>query len=139
MMRVLKIATIIVLGVGLIACSSARRSDIVTLESLEKRKIKVNPQDLPSANKEDAQKRYAEFAKSTSDQEMRAVAMERLADIELESGQARKFRESELKEAENRARKGSVSVVDDSKLGDYSNVARQYEKLIKRYPDSKDN
>ena len=138
-MKVLKIATIIVLGVGLISCSSARRTDIVTLESLDKRKIKVNPQDLPSANKEDAQKRYAEFAKSTSDQEMRAVAMERLADIELESGQAKKFRESELKEAENRARKGSVSVVDDSKLGDYSNVAKQYEKLIKRYPDSKDN
>jgi len=138
-MKVLKIVTIIVVGIGLVSCSSARRTDIVTLESLEKRKIKVNPQDLPSANKDEAQKRYAEFAKSTSDQELRAVAMERLADIELESGQTQKFRQAEVKEAERRARKGSTTVVDDSKLGDYSNVAKQYEKLIKRYPNSKDN
>ena len=138
-MKVLKLIIVALVGVSVISCSSARRTDIVTLGSLEKRKIKVNPQSLPSANKSDARKRYTEFAKSTNDQELRAVAMERLADIELESSQTRKFREAELKEAEKRARKGSTTVVDDAKLGDYSNVALQYEKLIKRYPKSKDN
>ncbi|MCI0505516.1 MAG: tetratricopeptide repeat protein, partial [Gammaproteobacteria bacterium] len=122
------------------ACSSGGRQDMATLESLENRKIKVNPQELPTASKVDAKKRYQEFAKSTDNQELRAVAMERLADIELENKQNEKFREAELKEAEQRARLGSdTAVVDTSKLGDYSSVAQQYEKLLKRYPDSKDN
>ena len=137
-MRALKVVTILVLGISLLSCSSARRTDIVTLGSLENRKVKVNPQDLPAANKTDARKRYVEFAKSTSDQELRAVAMERLADIELENAQTKKFNQEEVKEKKSRAGK-KTTVVDDSKLGDYSNVAKQYEKLIKRYPNSKDN
>jgi len=137
-MKVFRTVTIIFLGLAVISCSTAKRTDIVTLESLEKRKIKVNPQDLPSANKEDAEKRYSEFAKSTSDQQLRAVAMERLADIQLESSQTKKYKQADLKEEENRARQRSTAV-DDSKLGDYANVAKQYEKLIKRYPNSKDN
>lgn len=137
-MKGIKIVTVVIVVLAVISCSTAKRTDIVTLESLEKRKIKVNPQDLPSANQEDAQKRYAEFAKSTTDQKLRAVAMERLADIELESNQTKKYNQADLKDAEKRARKRST-VVEDSKLGDYSNVAKQYEKLIKRYPKSKDN
>ena len=137
-MKVFKVVTIIILGIILISCSSARRTDIVTLGSLEKRKVKVNPQDLPSANKSDARKRYADFAESTSDQELRAFAMERLADIELENAQTKKYKQAEQKEKKITSKK-PTSVVEDSKLGDYKNVAKQYEKLIKRYPNSKDN
>ena len=139
-MKALKIVLIFLILTTLVACSTAKRGDLVTLESLEKRSIKVNPQELPSASKVDARQRYKEFATTTENQELRAAAMERLADIELETKQDTKFQEAELKEAEQRARKGKkTAVVDSTKLGDYSNVAKQYEKLIKRYPNSKDN
>ena len=76
----------------------------------------------------------------TKNQELRAAAMERLADIELEGKQDKGFAQAELKEAEQRARKPvPVSPSDKAKEGDYSNVAEQYEKLIKRYPHSKEN
>ncbi|WP_455207171.1 tetratricopeptide repeat protein [Kaarinaea lacus] len=139
-MKTLRISLILGFVMTMLACASGSKQDTATLGSLENRKIKVNPQDLPTASKVDARQRYQEFAKSTNNQELRAVAMERLADIELENKQSEKFREAELKEAEQRARKGAdTAVVDTSKLGDYSGVAEQYEKLLKRYPDSKDN
>ena len=140
-MNLPRISLLVIISLGLLACSSAKhKQENATLESLTKRTVKVNPQQLPSANKVDARQRYKEFAKSTNNQELRAMAMERLADIELETKQTKKFKEAELKEAELRARKkGSTTVVDTDKFGDYANVAKQYEKLLKRYPKSKDN
>ncbi|HEY5602761.1 MAG TPA: tetratricopeptide repeat protein [Gammaproteobacteria bacterium] len=139
-LKILRISLLFGLAMLAIACSSGGKKEAATLESLENRKVKVNPQDLPTANKVDAKKRYQEFAASTSNQELRAVAMERLADIALETKQHEEFREAELKEAEQRARKGGDAVVvDTSKLGDYTSVADQYEKLLKRSPGSKDN
>ncbi|MGD8558138.1 MAG: tetratricopeptide repeat protein [Gammaproteobacteria bacterium] len=122
------------------ACSSAQRKpENQTLESLTKRTVKVNPQELPSANKGDARERYKDFAQSTKNQELRAIAMERLADIQLETRQTKKYRDAELKEEEMRARQRKDVVVDTSKFGDYADVAAQYEKLLKRHPRSKDN
>jgi len=139
-MQTLRFILILAVVTMLYACASRGNPEMATLESLENRKVKVNPQDLPTANKTDARKRYQEFAQSTSNQELRAAAMERLADIELENKQSQKVREAELKEAEQRARKGAdVAVVDASRLGDYANVAEQYEKLLKRNPGNKDN
>ncbi len=139
-MNILRIIIIAILSITVFACASGKREDMATLGSLEKRKVKINPQDLPSANKVDARKRYQEFAQSTNNQELRAAAMERLADIQLESRQNEKIRSAELKEAELRARKGAdTAVVDTTKYGDYADVAKQYEKLLKRYPNSKDN
>lgn len=140
-MNLPRISLLVVVCISMLACSSVRnKPENATLESLTKRTVKVNPQQLPSANKVDARQRYKEFAKSTNNQELRAMAMERLADIDLENKQSEKFKQAELKEAENRARKkGSSAVVDTDNFGDYADVAKQYEKLLKRYPNSKDN
>ncbi|WP_455200883.1 tetratricopeptide repeat protein [Kaarinaea lacus] len=139
-MNMLRIILITVVSIVIFSCASGNKQGMETLGSLENRKVKINPQDLPSANKVDAKKRYQEFALSTSNQELRAAAMERLADIQLETQQDNKIRDAELKEAEMRARKGAdTAVVDTTKFGDYADVAAQYEKLIKRYPNSKDN
>ena len=139
-MNMLRIILITAATIAVFACASGNKQDMETLGSLENRKVKINPQDLPSANKVDAKKRYQEFALSTNNQELRAAAMERLADIQLETQQNEKIRDAELKEAEMRARKGAdTAVVDATKFGDYADVAAQYEKLLKRYPNSKDN
>lgn len=135
-----RIVTVCALAAGLAACASAKhKPENQTLESLTKRTVKVNPQDLPSANKVDARQRYKEFAKSTKNQELRAIAMERLADIELETRQTKKIEQAELKEAEIRANQKKDVVVDASKFGDYADVAAQYEKLLKRHPRSQEN
>ena len=139
-MNMLRIILITVASIAIFSCSSGSKQGMETLGSLENRKVKINPQDLPSANKVDAKKRYQEFALSTSNQELRAAAMERLADIQLETQQDNKVRDAELKEAEMRARQGAdTAVVDTAKFGDYADVATQYEKLLKRHPNSKDN
>ena len=139
-MNMLRIILISAVTIAMLACSSGSKKGMETLGSLENRKVKINPQDLPSANKVDAKKRYQEFAQTTKNQELRAAAMERLADIHLETQQNEKIRDAELKEAEMRARKGAdTAVVDTTKFGDYADVAAQYEKLLKRYPNSKDN
>jgi len=139
MKRFLSLALVFALISILNACAS-RHGDVATLESLENRRIRVNPQSLPSASKEDARRQFQDFVSRTKNQELRAAAMERLADIELEGKQDKSFAQAELKEAEKRARKHvSVPSAGKSKAGDFTNVAQQYEKLIKRYPHSKEN
>ena len=138
--KVLQLVLIALLIVSIASCASSRRKENLTLGSLEERKVKVNPQDLPSANKQDARKRYKEFVKNTKDQQLRAAAMERLADIELETKQTEKIQDAERKEARIKSKPGvDTAVVDVSSVGEYANVAKQYEKLLKRYPKSKDN
>jgi len=137
--QIFRIFIIVACG-ALSACASSRHKGEETLETLENRSVKVNPQSLPTANKEDARKQYQEFLARTNNQELRAAAMERLADIELERKQTKQFADAELKDAEKRARKNvPAPATEKAESGNFSSVAQQYEKLIKRYPNSKEN
>lgn len=73
------------------ACSSEPIKKEQTLGSFDEKKIDIRPQDLPASTKKisekDAQAWYEEFAKSTNNQELKAKALERLADIKLENQQ----------------------------------------------------
>lgn len=78
---------------ALVGCGSGEVKKEQTLSSFEDKKIDIRPQDLPASTKKisekDAQAWYEEFVKSTNNQELKAKALERLADIKLESQQNR--------------------------------------------------
>ncbi|NOZ52058.1 MAG: tetratricopeptide repeat protein [Gammaproteobacteria bacterium] len=120
------------------ACSTSNKGEMATLGSLQKRAIKITPQKLPTANKSDARQRYKDFAKNTDNQELRAIALERLADIQLESREEQDTLAVEQRRDKLETIEGTNAPVDED-LGDYSNVAKQYERLLARYPKGRDN
>ena len=68
-------------------CGSTGSSD-QTLESLESRVIIVEQQSLPQASAEEARKGYKEVLESTDNQQLKARALERLTDLQLENQQS---------------------------------------------------
>ena len=131
----------LVAAVMLSACSSTGKGRDARLGSLKKRDLEIRSQELPKANKYDAKFSYKEFARNTKNQELRVKAMERLADIELETSQDEQFKAAEARERQLKAAKPNITepvVVDPKGDNDYAKVAQQYEKLLKRYPDDKD-
>lgn len=157
-----------------------------TLETLESRVIVVEQQSLPQASPDDARKSYKEVLQSTDNQQLRARALERLTDLQLETQQSRSEQaaekniqafepqtsitriEQEPKQQERstppalepmrQTKKPGAAAIPapvpsgsgaagadllagglDFEAGDYKQVAKQYEALLKRYPDSKDN
>jgi len=149
-----------------------------TLESLESKQVVVEQQSLPDATAAEARKSYVEFLNSTRNEQLRARALERLTDLQLEQQQNQAEKSADKKVTEvfepqtsirrepaeqpqssqqqkpnepvNRAANSSVTAPLatasqeppsdlDFEAGDYAQVARQYEDLLKRYPHSKDN
>jgi TolA-binding protein len=173
-----------------------------TLESLESRVVVIEQQSLPQASAEDARKSYKEVLESTNNQQLKARALERLTDLQLENqqtqeeravekdiqafepqtsvtrksteqqqppAQAAKQPQAQLSQAQPDSQQqpaqqpaqppkaatagipapipsgaAAVAAQPDSDLdfdtaGDYMQVAKQYEALLKRYPNSKDN
>jgi hypothetical protein len=63
-----------------------------TLESLESRVVVIEQQSLPQASAEDARKSYKEVLESTNNQQLKARALERLTDLQLENQQTQEER-----------------------------------------------
>ena len=169
-----------------------------TLETLESRVVVVEQQSLPQASAEQARKSYKEVLESTNNQQLKARALERLTDLQLENQQTQDERAEEKdlqafepqtsvtrKPAEQQQSTAQTSSqpqaqpsqtqspqttqapktqtpkttaaavpapipsgsgatqpatdLDFDTAGDYMQVAKQYEELLKRYPNSKDN
>ncbi len=180
-----------------VGCGSTGSND-QTLEALESRVVIVEPQSLPQATPDDARKSYKEVLESTNNQQLKARALERLTDLQLEDKQSQTERAVEKKleafepqtsvsrqpQPESQEPQGSQTAqatpplqpeiqpqpqpqpqpkaaasaipapipsgsgavaeqpsadLDFDTAGDYMQVAKQYEALLKRYPDSKDN
>ncbi len=116
--------------------SSGVKDDQPTLASLEDISQQVNPESLPASTQINALNTYQELASSTSDEELRARAMERLADLQLELHQQRSADAVE-KPKDKIGTAAPVSVEQES--DDYGKVARQYEELLQRNPNSAEN
>lgn len=123
----------------LISCGSAKQiKQEPTLGSLEQRVQQINPQALPSSSTSDARDTYRELARTAGNKDLRARALERLADLQLEQHQTERNKAEEEKLAGKQAKKTQPSK-DSLELDDYNKIARQYEALAKRNPGSKDN
>jgi TolA-binding protein len=95
-----------------------------TIKSLEDKTIEVKPSKLNLDNSELARQSYRDFLDLvSSDPELRAEAMRRLGDLELEAI-----------EAEQLAR--NIESIDS---GRFNSAAEMYQKLLEAYPDYRRN
>ena len=78
-------------------CGSTPKNDEPTLGSLDQQELVITPQAMPVKIKGDAKKTYEELARTTNNPELKAKAMERLADIQLERFQTEQSMVAEKK------------------------------------------
>lgn len=159
-------------------CGSTPQDD-QTLGALERKIVVVQEEPLPQAKDVDIQKSYQEFLNSTDNQQLRARALERLTDLQLENQlggdeetvkepktpafqpQTSVTRKSQQTQQQAKSSQptqaakakelpapipGGAGVSPQALAGeeleteaDYRRVAKQYEELLQRYTDSKDN
>lgn len=127
-------------AVILINCGSSSSKKELTLGSLSQGLPKINPQALPSATVSSARSSYKKLAKTAEDKDLRARALERLADLQLESHQYKKEKTEEqtIKDIAPKIKTQPKSSFDEDNVK-YNDVAKQYQALIKRNPNSKEN
>lgn len=107
----------------LAGCLSVRQDQVVTIKSLEQRKaVTITDQGL-SSSKQDALLQYRNFLATTPASPLRAEALRRVADLQLELGDEEQPAQARTKdEAE-----------------DYRAAIRLYRDLLKDYPAAPDN
>lgn len=108
-----------------------------TLASLEKRATRLQPAALPVVTLDDIQKTYEALARSTENPELKAIALERLADIGLDKAQAAISGEaggaaSQPAPAVAAVQSPSPAPAQGEHLG--KSIA-QYQELLALYPD----
>jgi len=87
---------LVVLLLLLSACAGKKTIDEdPTIELLAERAAKIEPQVLPALSRKDVQRTYAELARTTTNGALRAIALQRLADLSLENKQAELAGENE--------------------------------------------
>jgi len=132
-----KVLIVGLLVLALTSCANPTKDD-QTLASLKTIKIDTTSTAIPKQRQEDARKHYETVLKSTKNDKLRARALERLADIQLEGHQDKQTKQEDLEISSfDPAAKGAALKTEDDV--DYTVVAKQYETLIKRNPNSPDN
>ena len=80
---------LLVLLLVLAACAGKQTIDQdPTIQLLADRAAKIEPQALPPLSRKDVQRTYERLTKNTSNDALKAIAMQRLADLALEDKQA---------------------------------------------------
>jgi TolA-binding protein len=155
---------LLVFLLSLTACASKQTIEQdPTIQSLADRAAKIEPQALPALSRSDVQRTYERLAKNTNNDALKAIALQRLADLALEDKQATLAGEQQAdksagivnqKQAEDKMA-GQAPVVDQAKkqeaevdagleqaaaeqVADKANVnsaIHQYERLLSLYPD----
>ncbi len=115
----------------LLAACSARGpiDDDPTLAVLEERATRIEPTALPPMPRHDVQQSYEILAQSTENDALKAIALQRLADLELER------EESPAAVGDDGA---PIAATDVDQAEGEENVDRaiqQYERLLELYPD----
>ncbi len=132
-----KVFVIGLLLLPLAACVSTTKDDR-TLASLKTVEVDTSTTPIPKQRQEDARRHYETVLKSTKNDKLKARALERLADIQLEGHQKKQTTREELEVSDvNPAATSRVPKTEDDI--DYTIVAKQYETLLKRNPNSPDN
>jgi len=134
----LTVLTILVLATILSACGSRPSIDEdPTIKMLESRAAKIEPTALPPMSREDVRRTYESLANSTNNQALKAIALQRLADLELESQNEIMSKGTDaLSPASKPRSEVEIAVLNELKRG---SAIHQYERLLKLYPEYKGN
>lgn len=159
--RIFKQVMLLVLLLVISACASKKTIEQdPTIAILEKRAAKIKPQALPELSRADVQRTYERLAKNTNNDSLKAIALQRLADLALEDRQAVLAGESESdeeavsksnaiqKEGEQNLEQGAEKALEAEQRVDGEQVAEidteqvninsaihQYERLLTLYPN----
>lgn len=127
--------------------------DDPTIRLLASKAAKIEPLALPPLSRADVQRTYQQLADTTNNAALRAIALQRLADLELENRQARLAGELVEETAENIEKADDVSVAQNEadaaeqeaalnekieqelELASAGSAIHQYERLLMLYPD----
>ena len=122
MARYLLLAFLALTFVGAAADAAVKKKD--TIKSLEKKTVKIRPGNVILDSSDLARDNYRAFLDLvTDDPELRAEAMRRLGDLELESTEADQL-------AEN---------IESLESTGYDNAVNLYQQLLEAYPDYRRN
>ena len=128
---ILRFLCILALMIFLVSCASKPVVDEdPTIQLLEKRAAKIEPSPLPPMTKFDVRNTYQSLAKSTNNESLKAIALQRLADLELETKQEAIARG----EKEDGSGKTGATTDENESLSLGSAIS-QYERLLELYPD----
>lgn len=127
------------------ACASKKVIDEdPTIQMLADRAAKIEPQALPPLSRSDVQHTYEQLARTTNNDALRAIALQRLADLALEEKQAElagevtpetnvKAGSAEQEQAD--AAKEEPELDQDLAAENVGGAIHQYERLLTLYPD----
>jgi len=90
--------TLLLLSLLIISACASKQSidEDPTIAMLEERAAKIEPQALPPLSRADVQRTYERLAKNTNNDALKAIALQRLADLALEDKQAELAGESQM-------------------------------------------
>ena len=112
-----------------------------TLRELETRATKIKPMALPPMSREEVQQTYKDLVDSTENEALKAIALQRLADMELESEQALLAGDgAQVSSPQQRTESEDSEAAAEQRLEHREKAAHQsaifqYERLLELYPD----
>lgn len=119
-----KLLAVVLLSLGLFSMAGAADKDKDTIKSLDKKSVEVRPGKLIVNSSDKARENYREFLDLVSDDpELRAEAMRRLADLELEASEAMQLRDN----------------IDALDVVAYESATSLFHQLLESYPDYRRN
>jgi TolA-binding protein len=140
-MRRSRITWILLLLMLLSACGSRPTIEQdPTIKQLADRAARIEPAALPPMSRQDVQRTYERLAESTANHGLKVIALQRLADLELENEQARLAGEGMTADKAKAAAEvePAVEEITRSEAAEEEKVQgaiRQYERLLELYPD----
>ena len=134
----LTVLTTLVLATMLSACGSRPTIDEdPTIKQLASRAAKIEPTVLPPLSREDVRRTYESLARSTNNKALKAIALQRLADLELENQNEKISKDVDSPSPASKPKSEvELAVLNEMKRG---SAIHQYERLLKLYPEYKGN
>ncbi len=109
-------------------CSSIGQDDGPRIKSIEERDLKVEREVIEQGGRGKAIESYRDFLEKEENDPLRAEAMRRLADLQLEKSEAEYLKK--VKRLENRKDGG-----EKLEPADYSRAIQTYRELLRNHPD----
>ncbi len=130
--------TMVITTAVLVSCAAPPAiNEDPTIQQLASRAAKIEPAALPQMSREDVRRTYESLASSTNNQALKAIALQRLADLELESQTEKIAKETESLPLDGGTKPAkATAVMDEKKRG---SAIHQYERLLELYPEYKGN